>query len=109
MSLPCNSMEALRAVPGIGRTMSIRTEIADRETSGITVEDTGSDITNHLCADGAPSGSTKDMDGMGFELIIRHRIVETHRGCLHVGNHPDGGAFVRFTLPIARAEEFREA
>ena len=105
-----NSMEALKAVPSGERMLAIRTGAVDRETLEISVDDNGPGIPDHvLAAVGAPLVSAKGSDGMGFGLSICRRIVEAHGGEFNLRNHPDGGASVRFTLPMITAEELQEA
>jgi two-component system sensor kinase FixL len=43
--------------------------------------------------------------GMGIGLSICRRIVEAHHGQMSTGNHPGGGAIVRFTIPAYPEDE----
>jgi signal transduction histidine kinase len=40
--------------------------------------------------------------GLGLGLPICRSIIETHGGKLSAGNGSEGGAIVRFTLPVSR-------
>jgi len=46
---------------------------------------------------------TTKAHGLGIGLNIVRGIVEAHGGTIHARNVADGGAEVRFTVPIAAA------
>jgi two-component system sensor histidine kinase KdpD len=39
--------------------------------------------------------------GVGLGLTIVRGIIHAHRGEIHAEQRPDGGAVIRFTLPIS--------
>jgi two-component system sensor histidine kinase KdpD len=45
-------------------------------------------------------GSTAKGRGAGIGLTICAAVVQAHGGGIEAGNRPDGGAWVRFTLPL---------
>jgi two-component system sensor histidine kinase KdpD len=49
-------------------------------------------------------GSAARGRGAGIGLTICAAIVGAHGGAIEAGNRPEGGAFVRFTLPEAKAD-----
>lgn len=46
--------------------------------------------------------TTKD-DGMGIGLSVCQSIIAAHGGRICASNHPDGGAMLRFSLPLSPA------
>lgn len=105
-----NSMEALQAAPTGKRTINIRTGAVDRESLEIAIDDTGPGLPDHvLTGVGAPFVSGNGTNGMGVGLSICRRIVEGQGGEFRVGNLAQGGASVRFTVPMITAEELQEA
>lgn len=44
---------------------------------------------------------TSKENGLGLGLSISRTIIEAHGGVLRAENHPEGGAFLSFTLPLA--------
>jgi signal transduction histidine kinase len=48
-----------------------------------------------------PFFTTKE-NGLGVGLSICKTIIEAHGGQIAAENAPDGGATVRFTLPVTR-------
>ena len=45
-------------------------------------------------------GSSAKGRGAGIGLTICAAIVQAHRGEIEAGNRPEGGAWIRFTLPL---------
>jgi two-component system sensor histidine kinase KdpD len=45
-------------------------------------------------------GSSAKGRGAGIGLTICAAIVQAHEGQIEAGNRPEGGAWVRFTLPL---------
>jgi two-component system OmpR family sensor kinase/two-component system sensor histidine kinase BaeS len=73
----------------------------------ITIRDTGAGIP----AEALPHiferfyrgdhSRTHDKGGSGIGLTIARRLIEAHGGTLTAGNHPDGGAVFRISLPTS--------
>jgi two-component system NtrC family sensor kinase len=52
-----------------------------------------------------PFFTTKPVgQGTGLGLSIAYSIVQKHRGTLHIGDAPGGGALATIRLPLAAAE-----
>jgi len=43
---------------------------------------------------------TTKADGMGLGLAISRSILAAHKGRIWAENNPEGGAAIRFTLPV---------
>lgn len=93
-------INAIQAIDGAG-TIIIRTyRSTDEKMLCIDIQDSGSgisaDIRKHLFT---PFFTTKPA-GTGLGLSIVEKIAASHRGHITIGNHPDGGALARISLPI---------
>jgi len=101
LNLLVNSMDAMRDCPPGHRRVRIRAKRAGDDTVEFAVEDTGA---------GIPPGDlerifdlfhTKKASGLGVGLSISRTIIEAHHGRIWAENNADGGATLRFTLPVA--------
>ena len=73
-----------------------------RSMALVQVEDEGEGIPEAVRARlFTPFFTTKDK-GLGLGLALCHRIVEEHRGSIHVASEPGKGTAVSCFLPIAR-------
>jgi nitrogen fixation/metabolism regulation signal transduction histidine kinase len=72
----------------------------------LCVSDNGSGFPDTILPRIFEPYATSKAKGTGLGLAIIKKIVEEHHGRIHVGNQPQGGAFIRVDLPCW--EEVRE-
>ncbi|MBV9727118.1 MAG: HAMP domain-containing histidine kinase [Gammaproteobacteria bacterium] len=102
LNLVMNGMEAIRSVPGGERKITGRTMLVDGASAEVAVEDSGPGIPPDKVQEiFEPFFTTKDT-GMGMGLSIARTIVASHGGRIWAANRRDGGAVLRFTVPLAR-------
>lgn len=102
INLLINAGQAMSGRPG-SRTIALRASIANGETLGVTVQDSGPGIhPDDLPRLFDPFFTTKD-GGMGMGLAICRTTVEAHGGRLSVASTPGSGATFHLTLPYSRA------
>jgi len=104
LNLVINSIEALGSAPGGERRITGRTSLVDESAAEVSIEDSGPGIPAEKVAQiFEPFFTTKDA-GMGMGLSIARTIVANHRGRIWAANRREGGAVLRFTVPLARKE-----
>jgi two-component system sensor kinase FixL len=92
-----NAIDAMLAGPV--RLLIVRTEAGPEDLVTISVEDTGTGITDEVAQQlFQPFVSTKQT-GMGIGLSICRNIVEAHGGRIWFESRPGGGTIFRFTVP----------
>jgi len=83
------------------RSLTIRTDPQPRDFVSVSIEDSGSGISDAVASQlFQPFVSTKKT-GMGIGLSICRTIVESHGGRIWFEPAPDGGTRFHFTLPVA--------
>jgi len=97
-----NAIEAMLDSPV--RSLAISTEGVP-ELITISVEDTGSGISEALAPQLFQPFVTSKQSGMGIGLSICRTIIESHGGRIWFEPGPEGGTIFRFTLPRAEVEE----
>ena len=103
LNLITNAIEAMSAVNGRERRLTIASIVEPQASVTITVEDTGVGIDPaHLDRIFEPFFTTKRY-GMGLGLSICRTIIESHGGKLAVSPKSPFGTSFHLTLPVAAA------
>ncbi|MBI3330406.1 MAG: GAF domain-containing protein, partial [Nitrospinae bacterium] len=97
-----NALQAME--PGGTIEVSIH---ADLETITTVIRDQGEGIPPEVRAHLFTPFFTTKPRGTGLGLSIAHRLIEGHRGCIHVTSHRGEGTTVSIQLPV-QAEKAHE-
>jgi PAS domain S-box-containing protein len=100
VNLLLNGMDAMARQPDSRRRVTVRTGVDAGETVEVQVTDTGHGIPREILPRLFESFVTTRQDGVGLGLSISRSIIEAHGGRIQAENNPDGGATIRFFLPI---------
>lgn len=101
LNLMRNSIDALAAAKE--PSLTVRTRLLDGQAVDVEVLDNGVGFPDEdLAKLFSPFFSSKP-DGIGMGLAICRTIVEAHGGLIEAASVPEGGARVRFTLPLKEA------
>jgi signal transduction histidine kinase len=95
-----NALEAMGSTTNRRRELHVRTELRDRDTIAITIQDTGPGIDPKTLAGIFGAFVTTKAHGTGLGLAICQMIVERHGGQLSASSDGKSGALFQFTLPI---------
>jgi signal transduction histidine kinase len=105
LNLVMNAIEAIGSAAGAERKVTGRTALIEGGLAEVVIEDSGPGIpSDKLQQIFEPFFTTKDA-GMGMGLSIARTIVANHGGRISAGNRREGGAVLRFTMPLAKAEQ----
>lgn len=95
---------AEQAMDETGGVMYIESRLSDKLPPEIIIEisNTGPSIPQDIMANIFNPFFTTKSSGTGLGLAIVHRIIDSHKGEIHVKNRPapDGGVSFMITLPI---------
>ncbi len=109
LNLLMNAIDAIRDAESHQRTIVGRTAVLDGRLAEVSIEDSGP---------GIPAGSEKEIfqpffttkeSGTGMGLSIARSIVENYGGKIRAENREQGGAVIRFTLPLLKAQHLGES
>jgi len=95
-----NALEAMRSTTNRSRVLHLRTELRDRDTITVEIQDSGPGIDPTKLAGIFGAFITTKTHGTGLGLAICHMIVERHGGQLTASSDGKSGALFRFILPI---------
>ena len=103
VNLVTNALEAMEAVTGRRRRLTLRSESADGQSITVSVEDTGIGLGPGQAERVFDSFYTTKKKGIGVGLAISRSIVEAHGGAIWAAANKPRGARFGFTLPTANA------
>ena len=104
VNLLLNSLDALEARQNGAGRIEISAVQGEGGLVELAVKDNGTGIDPAQLPDLFELFVTSKSEGTGIGLAISKTIVEAHGGHIRAENNPDGGACIRFTLPVARPE-----
>jgi two-component system, LuxR family, sensor kinase FixL len=99
VNLLVNSIQAIAQADPPERRIFIAAESADAGTLTLSIRDSGSGIAPDSLGRLFESFFTTKKEGMGIGLAVCQSIIAAHGGSIEASNHPDGGAYFRFSLP----------
>jgi signal transduction histidine kinase len=99
-NLVTNALQAMRSTTNRSRVLHVRTELRDRDTITVEIQDSGPGIDPTMLAGIFGAFVTTKTHGTGLGLAICHMIVERHGGQLTASSDGKSGALFRFILPI---------
>ncbi len=104
VNLVQNAVQALAGCPRERRALRIRT-YSDGDEVHAEVVDSGPGFPGDRIADAFAAFFSTKPDGLGMGLAISRTILERYRGRIWCENHAEGGALVRFCLPISSVHD----
>ena len=102
LNLARNGMDAMSDGAAEARSITIGTALARDSQVEVSVSDSGTGIPEHKLSDVFDTFYTTKKEGTGLGLSISRTIVERYGGRIWAENGIEGGAVVRFTLPLLR-------
>jgi PAS domain S-box-containing protein len=104
LNLIMNAVEAMSAVEGGPRELTISTDTEGAGAVLISVADSGPGVAHEVAERLFEPFYTSKAGGMGMGLSICRSIVEAHGGRLWVSANTPRGAVFQFTVSVAKAE-----
>jgi nitrogen-specific signal transduction histidine kinase len=102
LNLIVNAYQAMNGRPGkLSLSLAPATGLAGQTGVEIAVADTGPGVPDELREQVFNPFVTSKKDGVGLGLAIVAKIVDDHRGTIHLESGAEGGACFRIFLPAA--------
>ncbi|MBL9116166.1 MAG: PAS domain-containing protein [Verrucomicrobiaceae bacterium] len=105
INLIINAMDALSDTCTPERKVTVSADASKTGFVEVTVSDNGQGIPPEKLQNVFDPFFTTKPHGMGMGLPISRTIIEAHGGKITAGNHKNGGAVFRFTLPVDEQQE----
>ncbi|MBZ5549105.1 MAG: hypothetical protein LAO22_14295 [Acidobacteriia bacterium] len=105
LNLVHNAYEAMEENGGALRVEVMRATRNHREGAEVRLSDTGPGVPEELHEEIFNPFVTTKKTGVGLGLSIVSKIVDGHRGSIHVENRPQGGAVFILFFPFEPASE----
>jgi len=102
VNLVRNAIDAMVGSPV--RSLVIRTDLEPGQVVRVSIEDSGSGISDAVAPQMFQPFVTSKKSGMGIGLSICRTIVEAHGGRIWFEAAPDSGTIFHFTLPAGACE-----
>ena len=100
LNLIMNGFDSISASAKTERRLVVEAHNARREVQ-VAVADSGTGIDSNVLPRIFESFVTTKPNGLGIGLSVARDIIERHGGRIWAENNPQGGATLRFTLPLA--------
>jgi signal transduction histidine kinase len=109
LNLATNAMDAMSDVPPDARRLVIQTALVEGCKVEVAVTDTGPGIPDRKLRQIFDTFYTTKERGTGLGLSIARTIVETYGGTIWAENRAEGGASIRFKIPLSADRPVRPA
>ena len=96
-----NSIESIAEAGESPRRLLLRTARAGDDAITVSVHDSGKGFSGDEMAHAFDPFFTTKEEGMGMGLAICRTIIENHGGQIWAETNADGGATIKFTLPVS--------
>jgi C4-dicarboxylate-specific signal transduction histidine kinase len=103
LNLIMNGIEAMTAVTGRNRHLTIHTRIVEGDQVCVSIHDTGIGVSAEDIGRLFEPFFTTRSDGIGMGLPISRSIIEAHGGRLWAESTVDQGSVFHFTLPSRKS------
>jgi signal transduction histidine kinase len=100
VNLVLNSIQALAQKYDRGGVIQIHTGLEEGGALILAIRDNGPGIPAENLDRIFDGFFTTKAEGMGIGLSVCQSIIAAHGGRIGASNHPDGGAVLRFSLPL---------